>query len=129
MRNAWWNHILSIPELVEFLPDGETNLEWGDVDRVEMKNGIVYKMLTDTGIVNSERGSQLWRFFLLNTSKTKSHEMGETLTKKTKDFSGPDQGSFGGKKIRFIEQSHNQDPEWWGDLETYVKIQDYIVHI
>jgi len=102
-------------------------IRWGQMpDTAVTKRRLVYAMISDVRIPESQFRNQRWRFWICfpktgTTPKDSSMDCGNVLL----DLLHNMRGSFGSTYIHFIENDSNQDPFFDTASNCYIAIQDY----
>ena len=104
-----------------------SGIGWGQMpDTATVKKMIVYSMLSDVRIPESQFRNQRWRFWICFPKTGTNPKLASLIAgNKLLDLLHNMRGSFGSTYIHFIENDSNQDPFFDVASNCYIVIQDY----
>ena len=121
------DNIYSYLNSITAIKNAVDQIGWGQMpDTAITKKQIVFSMLNDNRLPESQLRNQLWRFWYCfpangTTPKAKSLTLGNLMLDNMHNM----RGTFGSTLVHFIENVSNIDPFFDTTSNSWILIQDY----
>jgi len=101
-----------------------TNIYWLEAPEGSTADRIVFKIITDLPIYDSDDRWQRWRFYILCIDRFDCQALAEILF----NHLHRKNTAFDDFKIDYVSGIDKSDPEYIADMEAWQVVQDYMIY-